>query len=132
MINIIHKKKKIPSRKVTVFVQNHVKEINIEDLSIPFCAVSTDLTTGKEVAIKDGNIIEAVRASISIPGIFTPVKKKGTFLVDGGVVNPVPVSVVREMGADFVIAVDLNHKNIGNTELDKIVDIDPNKKFLKY
>ncbi|MBW2656034.1 MAG: patatin-like phospholipase family protein, partial [Deltaproteobacteria bacterium] len=86
---------------------------------------------GKEVAIRDGNIIEAVRASISIPGIFTPVKKNGTFLVDGGVVNPVPVSVVREMGADFVIAVDLNHTNVGNTELYKIVDIDSNQKFLK-
>ncbi len=118
----------IDGRKVTVFVQNHVKEINIEDLSIPFCAVSTDLTTGKEVAIRDGNIIEAVRASISIPGIFTPVKKNGTFLVDGGVVNPVPVSVVRKMGADFVIAVDLNHNSIGNTGLDKITDIDSNKR----
>jgi NTE family protein len=121
----------IDGKKVTGFIQNHVKEINIEDLCLPFCAVSTDLTTGNEITIKDGNVIEAVRASISIPGIFTPVKKKGTFLVDGGVVNPVPVSVVREMGADFVIAVDLNHNDIGNTGLDKITDIDSNKKFLK-
>ncbi|WP_299980000.1 patatin-like phospholipase family protein [Desulfobacula sp.] len=121
----------IDGKKVSGFIQNHVKGINIEDLSLPFCAVSTDLTTGNEVAIKDGNIIEAVRASISIPGIFTPVKKNGTFIVDGGLVNPVPVSVVREMGADFVIAVDLNHNSIENTGSGKITDIDSNKKFLK-
>ncbi|MCD4675872.1 MAG: patatin-like phospholipase family protein [Desulfobacula sp.] len=120
----------VDGKKVSVFIQNHVKEINIEDLCLPFCAVSTDLTTGNEVAIKNGNIIEAVRASISVPGIFTPVKKKGALLVDGGLVNPVPVSVVREMGADFVIAVDLNHNIIGNTGLDKIADIDSNKKSL--
>ena len=121
----------VDGKKVSVFIQNYVKEINIEDLSIPFCAVSTDLTTGNEIAIRDGNIIEAVRASISVPGIFTPVKKKGTLLVDGGLVNPVPVSVVREMGADFVIAVDLNHNIIGNTESGKITNIDSNKKSLK-
>ncbi len=71
----------IDGKKVSVFIQNHVKKINIEELSLPFCAVSTDLTTGDEVAIREGNIIEAIRASISVPGIFTPVKKKGTILV---------------------------------------------------
>ena len=104
----------IDGKKVSVFIQNHVKEINIEDLPLPFCAVSTDLTTGDEVAISKGNIIEAVRASISVPGIFTPFKKNGKILVDGGLVNAVPVSVVRNMGADFVIAVDLNHNIIGS------------------
>lgn len=95
--------------KVSDFVRSHIKETRIENLPIPFCAVSTDMITGCEVAIRDGDIIEAVRASISIPGIFTPVKKNESFLVDGGLVNPVPVSVVREMGADFVIAVNVNH-----------------------
>ena len=109
----------IDGKKVSVFIQKHVKKINIEDLSLPFCAVSTDLATGEEVAIRDGNIIEAVRASISVPGIFTPFKKNGTILVDGGLVNPVPVSVVREMGAEFVIAVDLNHNIIGNNGFEK-------------
>ena len=86
-----------------------MNRVNIEELPIPLCAVSTDLTTGDEVVIQSGDIIDAVRASISVPGIFTPVKKNGAFLVDGGLVNPVPVSVARQMGADFVIAVDLNH-----------------------
>jgi NTE family protein len=71
----------IDGKKVSIFIQNHVKELNIENLSLPFCAVSTDLTTGDEAAIKDGNIIEAVRASISIPGIFTPVKKMAPSLL---------------------------------------------------
>lgn len=117
----------IDGKKISGFIQNHVKKINIEDLSLPFCAVSTDLSSGNEVAIKKGNIIEAVRASIAVPGIFTPAKKNGTFLVDGGLINPVPVSVVREMGADIVIAVDLNHNIIGNTGPGKITDIDLNK-----
>ena len=99
----------IDGKKVEVFVRNHLKEMNIEDLPIPFCAISTDLSTGEEVVISDGDIIKAVRASISIPGIFTPVRNNGRILVDGGLVNPVPVSVAREMGADFVIAVDLSH-----------------------
>ncbi|RLE19132.1 MAG: patatin [Acidobacteria bacterium] len=99
----------IDGRKVSAFIRDYVKGINMEKLPIPFCTVSTDLTTGDEVVIRNGDIIEAIRASISVPGIFTPVKKDGKILVDGGLVNPVPVSVVRKMGADFVIAVDLNH-----------------------
>jgi NTE family protein len=63
--------------------------------------------------MKKGDLIEAIRASISIPGIFTPVNREGAVLVDGGLVNPVPVSVAREMGADFVIAVDLNQGALG-------------------
>ena len=98
----------IDGMKVADFIRSHVEEKNIEELPIPFRAVTTDLTTGHEVVIQDGDIIEAVRASISLPGIFTPVKKNGKILVDGGLVNPVPVSVVRGNGADFVIAVDLS------------------------
>jgi NTE family protein len=110
---ILPKSGLIDGKKVSVFIGNNVKKINIEDLPFPFCAVSTDMNTGNEIAIQDGDIIEAVRASISVPGIFTPVKKNGTILVDGGLVNPVPVSVARKMGADFVIAVDLNHDIVG-------------------
>lgn len=99
----------IDGNRISEFIRTHVGAKNIEDLPLPFCAVSTDLATGNEVVIQDGDIIEAVRASISVPGIFTPVRKNDMILVDGGLVNPVPVSVAREMGADLVIAVDLNH-----------------------
>ena len=109
----------IDGSKVADFIRPHVKEINIEDLPLPFSAVSTNLATGGEVIIQKGDIIEAVRASVSVPGVFTPVRKNGNILVDGGLVNPVPVSVVRKMGADFVIAVDLNHDVLGKKGIGK-------------
>ena len=99
----------IDGEKITDFFRGHVQEINIEELPLRYCAVATDLATGRELVLNKGDLIEAIRASISVPGIFTPVKKNSGFLVDGGLVNPVPVSAARNMGADYVIAVDLNH-----------------------
>ena len=81
---------------------------SIENLPLPFAAVACDLMTGKEVIITKGNIALAVRASCSIPGIFVPVPHGDHLLVDGGLVNGVPVSVVRRMGAQVTIAVRLN------------------------
>jgi len=81
---------------------------NIEDLPIPFAAVSCDLVTGKEVVLTKGNIAKAVRASCSIPGIFSPVPHYESILADGGLVNGVPVSVAKEMGANLTIAVRLS------------------------
>jgi NTE family protein len=108
----------IEGERITDVVRGHVREINIEELPIRYCAVATDLTMGSEVVLNEGDLIDAIRASISVPGIFTPVQKNGSFLIDGGIVNPVPVSAVRNMGADYVIAVDLNadiaHKRIAN------------------
>ncbi len=100
-------------RKVTDSIREHVESGEIQRLPLPFCAVSTDLLSGREVHIRSGDVIEAVRASISIPGVFTPVRRDGMLLVDGGLVNPVPADVVRGMGADYVIAVDLNYGLIG-------------------
>lgn len=99
----------IDGQKIADFVRAHVAAANIEDLSIPFRAVATCIMSGEEVACASGDLIDAVRASISVPGIFTPVRSNGRILVDGGLVNPVPVSVARTMGAGLVIAVDLNH-----------------------
>jgi NTE family protein len=81
-----------------------------EDLAIPFAAVAVDLESGEEVVLRSGSVTEAVRASSSIPGIFEPTQIDGRFLVDGGLLNNVPCSVVRAMGAGFVIAVELNSK----------------------
>lgn len=80
----------------------------IEDLPLPFAAVATDLWSGHEVWIQEGQLLQAIRASIAVPGILTPVLREERWLVDGGLVNPVPVSVCRALGADFVIAVNLN------------------------
>jgi len=81
--------------------------IEFSDLRMPFACVATDIRTGEEIVIKHGSVLEGIRASISIPVIFTAVKWEGRYLVDGSLVNPVPVSVLREMGADFIIAVNV-------------------------
>lgn len=94
--------------KIADFIHKYVLDEPIERLPLPLAIIATDLNTGDEVVLKEGNTIEAIRASISLPGIFKPVRKDNYLLVDGGLVNPVPVRTVREMGADFVIAVDLN------------------------
>jgi NTE family protein len=82
---------------------------SIAELHLPFAAVATELDTGREIWLQEGGIVEAVRASIAIPGIFTPVLHEGVWLVDGGLANPVPVSLARAMRADCVIAIDLNN-----------------------
>ncbi len=99
----------IDGKRVSEFIRTCARVDRIEDLQLPFGAVCTDITTGKEVVLKKGDLALAVQASIAIPGVFTPVRWRGKFLVDGGLVDPVPVGVLRKMGADFVIAVDLNH-----------------------
>lgn len=104
----------IDGQKIADFVRTHMPTTNIEQLPMPFRAVATDIASGEEVAIGTGDLIEAVRASIAVPGIFTPVRSNGRILVDGGLVNPVPVSAARSMGADFVIAVDVNHDIVSN------------------
>jgi NTE family protein len=103
--------------KVSALVRSHVHGDTIESLPKAFAAVATDIVTGEEIVIRAGDVIEAVRASISVPGIFTPVRSNGRILVDGGLTNPVPVSAVRAMGAGFVIAVDLNHQIIAGKNL---------------
>jgi NTE family protein len=85
----------------------------IEDLVKRFAAVATDLDTGREVWLADGSLTQAVWASLSLPGLFPAIKNNERWLVDGGLVNPVPVSVCRAMGADIVIAVNLNGDIVG-------------------
>lgn len=99
----------IDGRKIEEFVQAHVQFERIENLAAPFQAVATDILTGREHVFASGEVVAAVRASIAIPGMFTPVQIGGKILVDGGLVNPVPVRVARDMGADYVVAVDVNH-----------------------
>jgi NTE family protein len=80
----------------------------IENLTREFGAVAVDLYTGKEIWIREGSMLNAVRASSGLPGLFTPTLHEGRWLIDGGVINPVPVSLCRALGADYVIAVNLN------------------------
>lgn len=84
-----------------------LEDKTFEELNIPFAAVATDIESGERVILHQGNVADAVRASMSIPGIFVPVKYDDRYLVDGGVVDPVPVDLVKKMGADIIIAVSL-------------------------
>jgi len=92
-------------------VGEHLEDRAIESLQHSFGAVAADLHSGREVWIQEGSMLDAVRASSGLPGLFTPTYHGGRWLVDGGVVNPVPVSLCRAMGADFVIAVNLNRRD---------------------
>lgn len=103
----------IKGERVMEFFRRNFVDRPIEELSTPFAAVATALHNGAEVWLRDGSTVEAVRASIALPALFTPVLRDGMTLVDGGLVNPVPVSLARAMGADVVIAVDLSSDNLG-------------------
>ncbi|MFK5914773.1 MAG: patatin-like phospholipase RssA [Woeseiaceae bacterium] len=105
----------VDTERMHSFLNEYVAsdKIVIEELSEQYAAVSTDLETGREVWFTKGSLIEAVWASISIPGLFPAIRNNNRWLVDGGLVNPVPVSVCRALGADIVIAVNLNGDIVG-------------------
>lgn len=90
-------------------------DVRIEDLDMPYAAVACDLDTGEAVILTEGPLVDAVRASTAIPGVFHPVRRDKRLLVDGGLVNPVPIKVCRDLGADFVIAVDITPKPVPTT-----------------
>ncbi len=104
------------------FVRTKVPVANIEELRIPFVAVATDLNRGTRVVLDRGSLARAVRASCSIPGVFQPVSHQGKLLVDGGVVDNIPIDVARERGADIVIAVDIS-ENVSNFNITNLVDV---------
>jgi NTE family protein len=97
------------------FLNRHLcsDALRIEDCEQVYAAVATELHSGREVWLRDGSLLDAVWASISLPGLFPPIRKNQRWLVDGGLVNPVPVSVCRALDADIVIAVNLNDSVAG-------------------
>ena len=107
----------IAGKRLAAIMRQNLGETAIESLPIPFTCVATDLVTGHEVWLGRGNLVEALRATISLPGVFSPVEKDGRWLVDGALVNPLPVSLCRAMGAQIVIAVNLHADIIGRTKL---------------
>lgn len=112
----------IKGNRLEEFVRNKVPVENIEDLKIPFAAVATDLNRGTRVVLDKGPVAKAVRASCSIPGVFQPVEHEGSLLVDGGVLDNIPVSVAREKGADLVIAVDIS-VNVVNYDISNLIEV---------
>ncbi len=90
------------------FMSERQEDVEIQDLPIAFGAIATDLATGREVWLREGSLFQAVRASVALPGLVSPAASDDRWLVDGALVNPVPVSLCRALGADHVIAVNLN------------------------
>jgi NTE family protein len=103
----------IRARRLVEFLTAELAGRTIESLERTFGAVATDLATGREIWLREGPLVESLRAAIALPGFITPVRVDGRWLVDGGLVNPVPVSLCRALGADSVIAVDLNTTLLG-------------------
>jgi NTE family protein len=93
--------------KIESYLQKAVGDVAFDDLELPYAAVAAELATGQQVVLTEGPVAPAVRASCSVPGIVTPVELDNRLLIDGGVVNNLPISVVRELGAEVVIAVGL-------------------------
>lgn len=103
----------VDGRRVTERLAGLGIDGRIEDLPLPFAAVATDLVNGRELWLRSGPVLEAVRASIAVPGLFSPIRQGDRWLLDGGLVNPVPVSLCRALGAEVVIAVNLNGDLLG-------------------
>ncbi|WP_299177054.1 patatin-like phospholipase family protein [uncultured Neptuniibacter sp.] len=112
--------------KIFIKLSEILGEINIEELAVDFTAVSADIAHQKEVWFQKGSLIDAIRASVSVPGLFTPVIKEGRVLVDGGVLNPLPIIPAVAAQADLIIAVDLNTGDSSHSHLTL-----PSNKYLK-
>jgi NTE family protein len=103
----------IRGEKLIEIARQHVGELEIQSLPVAFAAVATELNTGREIWLREGALLDSIRASIALPGLFSPSRLNGQWLVDGGLVDPVPISLCRAMGAEVVIAVNLNGDIVG-------------------
>ncbi|MBU4528709.1 MAG: patatin-like phospholipase family protein [Hoeflea sp.] len=103
----------VDGKQIVAFLKRLGIDAPIENYDKKYAAVATDLVTGREIWLQSGPVYEAVRASIALPGILSPARIDGQWLVDGGLTNPVPVSVCRALGADVIIAVNLNGDLVG-------------------
>ena len=104
----------IEGKKVAELIKLYTSASNFEELNIPLQMVATDMYTAEQVVLSRGSLTQALRASMGVPGVMTPIQIDGRWLVDGGVVNPLPIDVCRDMGADVVVAVDINSERISS------------------
>jgi len=103
----------IRGEKLIEVARQYVGELEIQSLPVLFSVVATELDTGREIWLREGALLDSIRASIALPGLFSPSRLNGQWLVDGGLVDPVPVSLCRAMGAEVIIAVNLNGDIVG-------------------
>jgi NTE family protein len=98
----------LSNEKLGKLITEHIGDVNFAQADIPIAMISTDISNGEKIILKEGKVADAVMASTCIPGIFIPLEIGNKLLVDGGIVENVPITPLKEMGADFIIAVDLN------------------------
>ena len=109
----------IGGKRLEKLLQQHLGDLQIEDLARPFTAVTSELATGHETWLSEGSLVEAIQAAYALPGVFAPRKINGRWLIDGALVNPLPVSVCRAMGARLVIAVGLHGDAFGRAAVSR-------------
>ena len=114
-------------------IMEFVPDMPIEDLPIPYCAVATDLKAGKEVLFNKGSLFEAIRASISLPSFYEPVQRDGMVLIDGGVLNPIPLNRVKRNAGDILVGVDVSGHDYKSQweEMHRLTERQKNDKSLK-
>ena len=98
----------VKGKRIIEAIMEFVPDVAIEDLPIPYCAVATDLKDGREVVFTQGSLFEAIRASISLPSFYEPVQRDGMILIDGGVINPIPLNRVSRRTGDILVGVDVS------------------------
>ena len=121
------------SSRILEAIMEFVPDIPIEELPIPYCAVATDLKAGREVVFSKGSLFDAIRASISLPSFYEPVYRDGMILIDGGVVNPLPLNRVQRHDGDLLVGVDVSgHDYMAQwQETKKLTDLQKHDKSLK-
>lgn len=123
----------VKGNRIIEAIMEFVPDVAIEDLPIPYCAVATDLRVGKEVVFCKGSLFEAIRASISLPSFYEPVQRDGMVLIDGGVLNPIPLNRVKRHAGDILVGVDVSGHDYKSQweEMHSLTDWQKNDKSLK-
>ena len=123
----------VKGNRIIEAIMEFVPDVAIEDLSIPYCAVATDLKAGKEVVFNKGSLFQAIRASISLPSFYAPVQHDGMVLIDGGVINPIPLNRVKRHTGDILVGVDVSGCDYKTQwdEMHRLTEWQKNDKSLK-
>jgi NTE family protein len=123
----------VKGTRIIEAIMEFVPDVNIEDLPIPYCAVATDLKAGREVMFRKGSLFKAIRASISLPSFYEPVKRDDMILIDGGIINPLPLNRVKRQAGDMLVGVDVSGHDYKAQwdELQRLTAIQKHDKSLK-
>ena len=123
----------VKGTRIIEAIMEFVPDVNIEDLPIPYCAVATDLKAGREVMFRKGSLFKAIRASISLPSFYEPVKRNDMILIDGGIINPLPLNRVKRQTGDILVGVDVSGHDYKAQwdELQRLTAIQKHDKSLK-